>query len=150
VVVVVSGFCNSGDRPEHGSVPSRIRLGQRGACWTKLFVGTTRRPGVWEYDAGHCDCGVHDSYRGINCYHSNNSARVRNAARRDRDVSGAKHHAQTAKRRFATWLTLGTDTECIQRRRHNGIVEQHVVSVYTIEQWRGSSSSRNRIAELDE
>jgi hypothetical protein len=153
VIVVVSGFCNSGGRPEHGSVPSRIRLGQRGIDWTKLVVGVARRSGVHEYDSACCDTarGACARSRGIESCHSGNSARVRNAARRSRDDSGPKHHAQAANRRFATWLTLGTDTErCIQRRRPNGVVEQHVVSVYTIEQWRGSSSSRNRTAELDE
>ncbi len=132
-------------------MPSRVRLWQRGACWTKLFVGTTRRPGVYEYDAGHRDCGVYASYRGINCYHSSNSARVRNAAGRSRDAAGPKHHASAANRKFTTGLAFSTDTEpYIQRCHHNGIVEQHIVSVYTIEQWRGSSSSRNRTAELDE
>jgi hypothetical protein len=134
-------------------VPSRIRLGQRGIDWTKLVVGVARRPGVHEYDSACCDTarGACARSRGIESCHSGNRARPRHAARRSRDVSGPKHHAQAANRRFATWLTLGTDTEpCIQRRRHNGILEQQVVSVHTIEQWRGSSSSRNRTAELDE
>jgi hypothetical protein len=137
-------------------VSSRIRLGQRGIYWTKLVVGVARRPGVHDYDTGRCDtalcaCSAYARSRGIKSCHSGNSARARNAARRGGDVSGPKHHTQSANPRFATWLTLGTDTEpCIQRRRHNGIVEQHVVSVYTIEQCRGSSSSCNRTAELDE
>ena len=156
MVVVVSGFRNSGGRPEHGSVSSRIRLGQRGTCWTKLVVGVACRPGVHEYDSACCDtarcaCGACARSRGIESCHSGNSARFRNAARRSRDLSGPKHHAPAANRRFATWLTLGTDTErCIQRRRHNGIVEQHVVSVHTIKQWRGSGSAYHRTAELDE
>jgi hypothetical protein len=132
-------------------VPSRIRLAQRRIYWTKLVVGVARRPDTACCDTAVGACGASARPRGINPCHSGTSARVRHAARRSRDVSGPKHHAQTANRRFATWLTVSTDTEpCIQRRRNNGIVEQHVITVYTIEQWRGSSSSRNRTAELDE
>jgi len=132
-------------------VSSRIRLGQRGFHWTKLVVGVARRPDTACCDTAVCACGTCARPRGINSCHSGTTARVRHAARRSGDASGPKLHAQTANRRFATWRTLDTDTEpCIQRRRNNGIVEQHVVSVYTIEQWRGSSSSRHRTAELDE
>jgi hypothetical protein len=148
--LVISDFRNSGGGPEHSTVSSGIRLWQRGACWTKLFVGTTRYPGVYDYDAGQRDCGVCASHRGINCCHSS-SARVRNAPRRNHHAPGPEHLAFAANHRFATWLTLGTNTEpCTQRCRHNGIAEQHVFTVCTIEQWRGSSSSRNRTAELDE
>jgi hypothetical protein len=121
-------------------VPSRTRLGQRGACWTKLCVGTIRLPGVYEYDSRYCDtaprdCGACVWYRSIKACHGYNCAEVRNAARWSRDHSGPKHRAQTANRRFAIWFTFSTDSEpCIQRRRHNSVVEQHVASVRTIEQ----------------
>jgi hypothetical protein len=116
-------------------VSSRIRLGQRGIYCTKLFVGVARRTDTACCDAALCTCGTSARSRGINSCHSGTSTRVCHAERRSRDDSGSKHHAQAENRRFATWLTLGTDAEPrIHRRRHNGIVEQHVVSLYTIEQ----------------
>jgi hypothetical protein len=132
-------------------VSNRIRLGQRGIYWANLVVGVARRSGVHECGAALRYCGAYARSRGIHSCHRDDSAGIRNAARRSRGFSGPKPHAQAANRGFATWLTLGTDTEpCIRRRRHHGIVEQHVVSVYTVEQWRGSSSFRNWAPQLNE
>jgi hypothetical protein len=154
VVVVVSGFWNSGSRPEHGSVPSSIKLGQGGTCWTKLYVGTTRRAGVYEYDAAYYDtashhCRAYPRSRGTGSCNCDSRVWFRNAASWSNDDSGPKQRAPGATRKSAAGYAFSADTEpCIWRRVYNSRVERHAVSMYAVE--RCCSSPRDRTAELDE